>query len=384
MKTCGVIVEYNPFHNGHRYHLQKARQESQAEVVIAVMSGNFLQRGEPAIVDKWQRANAALLNGADLVLELPVQWSVQSADYFAKGAVKILQEMNCQALCFGTDSQNHFDYQKFGEFVSQQQPLIDETFQSLADSDLNYPQKMTAVFRKIYPENQLDFATPNHILGLSYAKENAKYPQPMKLLPIQREQAGYHDQKAGSGDIASATAIRNLLKKNAAVDDFMPQEMAAAFKDSPLIDWEKLWPYLKYQILTSSLEDLAKIYQMNEGLEYLFKEAVVTAENFASFIEALKSKRYTWVRLQRLCLYVLGKVTEEEVIQAQANSQLRILGFTAGGQQFISENRHLPWLSRFSKESGAAWNLTVKMDRVYQLADAKIPEENFGRPPIRV
>ena len=114
MKSCGVIVEYNPFHNGHRYHLEEARKESQADVIIAVMSGNFLQRGEPAIIDKWQRAEEALKNGADLVIELPFAYAVQSADYFARGGVSLLHHLGVDALCFGTDSSSELDYEKFG------------------------------------------------------------------------------------------------------------------------------------------------------------------------------------------------------------------------------------------------------------------------------
>ena len=114
MKACGVIVEYNPFHNGHLYHLKKAREESQADVMVAVMSGNFLQRGEPAVVDKWQRAQAALSNGADLVVELPFQYACQAADIFAKGSVQTLAQLQCDSLCFGTDYETSFDYNYFG------------------------------------------------------------------------------------------------------------------------------------------------------------------------------------------------------------------------------------------------------------------------------
>ena len=181
MKACGIIVEYNPFHNGHRYHAQQARQQSGAEVVIAIMSGNFLQRGEPALLDKWARAEEALQNGVDLVIELPTAWSVQSADYFAKGGIKLLQALQCESLCFGTDSTSAIDYAAFGQFVQENQSLIDQTFHALTDKQLSYPQKMTAVFRQVYPESRFDFSSPNHILGMSYAKENATYPTPMTL-----------------------------------------------------------------------------------------------------------------------------------------------------------------------------------------------------------
>ena len=116
MRSCGIVVEYNPFHNGHRYHAEKARELSGADVVVAVMSGNFLQRGEPAIIDKWARTKTALQNGVDLVVELPFSWAVQSADYFARGSIKLLQALKCDALCFGTDSDSLFDYAEYGRF----------------------------------------------------------------------------------------------------------------------------------------------------------------------------------------------------------------------------------------------------------------------------
>ncbi|MEG0373136.1 MAG: nucleotidyltransferase family protein, partial [Enterococcus sp.] len=128
LQSCGIVVEYNPFHNGHKYHAQKARELSGADVVVAVMSGNFLQRGEPAITDKWSRAEAALKNGVDLVVELPFAWAVQSADYFAKGSIKLLQALNCDALCFGTDNQATFDYADYGRFFMEEQTAIEKFF----------------------------------------------------------------------------------------------------------------------------------------------------------------------------------------------------------------------------------------------------------------
>ena len=116
MKACGLVVEYNPFHHGHQYHVEKARQVTNADVVVAVMSGNFLQRGEPAIIDKWQRAQAALQHGVDLIVELPPAWAVHSADFFASGAIRILQDLQCELLCFGTDTKHPFDYAKFDHF----------------------------------------------------------------------------------------------------------------------------------------------------------------------------------------------------------------------------------------------------------------------------
>ena len=133
MKSCGVVVEYNPLHNGHVYHLKKARELSGADTIIAIMSGNFLQRGEPAIVDKWSRAQMALSAGADLVIELPVAFSTQPADYFAKGAVGLLHAMNCDAICFGSESGESADYQKLAHFLKQHTPTINQRFKENID-----------------------------------------------------------------------------------------------------------------------------------------------------------------------------------------------------------------------------------------------------------
>lgn len=145
MRSCGIVVEYNPFHNGHRYHAQKARELSNADVVVAVMSGNFLQRGEPAIIDKWARAKAALENGVDLVVELPFAWAVQSADYFAKGSIALLQALKCDALCFGTESENSFDYADYGSFFVKEKEAIDKLFHELPIG-WSYPEKWLKLF----------------------------------------------------------------------------------------------------------------------------------------------------------------------------------------------------------------------------------------------
>ena len=165
MKACGVIVEYNPFHNGHRYHLKQARLQSQADVVICAMSGNFLQRGEAAIIDKWQRANSALQNGADIVLELPFEWAVQSADYFAQGGVNMLAAIGCESLCFGTDSQEKIDYQHLGQILHQNRQQLDRLFYQLADEKLSYAENMIRVFQALEMDIPFDHKQPNHILG---------------------------------------------------------------------------------------------------------------------------------------------------------------------------------------------------------------------------
>lgn len=383
MKSVGVIVEYNPFHNGHVYHLKEARARSGADVVVAVMSGNFLQRGEMAIVDKWTRAEMALQNGADLVVELPFAWSVQAADYFAKGGLTLLSALQVDSLCFGTDSAETLDYAAFGTFTREHQAEIDRHVLQ-QPKELSYPEKMTATFRALLPTLPLDFHSPNHILGLSYAKENAKLKKPLRLLPIERVAAAYLQEAAGPGHIASATAIRKRLFQGEPIADFVPTKGAAQLTATNLLSWERFWPYLRYRIVTSSQKELAMIYQMNEGLEQRFLTAVKTSATFQDFMTTLKTKRYTWTRLQRLALFVLVHATPAEVAIQQKHTVIRVLGFTEKGQHYlktIKKDCPLELLTRFAKQSAASQELNLRVDQVYQLQSGT--EQNFGRIPIR-
>lgn len=382
MKACGIIVEYNPFHNGHLYHAKIAREKSQAEVVIAVMSGNFLQRGEPAMLDKWTRAEEALENGVDLVVELPFAYAVQSADYFAKGGIKLLQALACEAVCFGTDYKNEIDYAAFGQFTVENQQAIDEAYQKIKNNGMSYPQQMTQVFRELYSEIILDFSSPNHILAMGYAKENALFPNPMKLLPIHRKDSQYHDKKLGE-TIASATAIRKtVLQEKRVPEKVIPKKTCEDLQQIPLVSWENYWNLLKYQILTSSVEELRGIYQMSEGIEYRLKEKIQEALTFQDFVEKVKTKRYTWTRLQRLFTYLLLNVTREQIEEVWNASYLRVLGFNHAGQRYLKERKAdftLPTVTNLSQKQPL--HLDVKAGQIYQLGNQKIQLQDAGRYP---
>ncbi|WP_430606597.1 hypothetical protein IGJ55_002543 [Enterococcus sp. AZ170] len=388
MKSCGIIVEYNPFHNGHQYHAKMAREMSGADVVIAVMSGNFLQRGEPAIIDKWTRANEALTNGVDLVIELPFAYAVQSADYFAAGGIKLLHALNCEALCFGTDNQSEMDYELFGNFVKNNQIEINQLYQTIKNNGMSYPQQMTEVFRRLYPSSGLDFSSPNHILGLSYAKENANYEKPMKLYPLKREQAGYHDTNIYQ-DFASATAIRKAVFSDelAQITKVLPEKVVIDLATLPTISWENYWPLLKYKLISSSTSDLQEIYQMKEGIEYRLQEAAKNSDSFQTFMEQAKTKRYTWTRLQRLATYVLNNVKQQEITNSWNHTHIQVLGFTEQGQRFLREEKKqltLPLITKVSKSLKTQLAVDIRSNQLYQLGHPSILEQNFGRFPIRI
>ena len=387
MKSCGIIVEYNPFHNGHQYHVDQARLLSEAEIVIAVMSGNFLQRGEPAILDKWTRAEEALQNGVDLVIELPFAYAVQAADYFAAGGIQLLQALGCEALCFGTDHEATLSYEAFGQFVKENQTQIDAAYQLIKNNGQSYPQQMTTVFRQLYSDFSLDTSSPNHILGMSYAKENARYEKPMQLFPVRRQQAGYHDLTLYSS-IASATAIRKAVfsKEVNSLPQVLPTKSLMDLRTQPVVSWENYWPLLKYKLLMSSFAELRQVYQMKEGIEYRLKEAAKAAQSFQSFLELAKTKRYTWTRLQRLSTYILANVTTTEIMNVWDSNYLHVLGFNGKGQQFLKEKRKtatLPIVTKIAKNNANIFALDIKVDQLYQLGNQAINEQSFGRRPIR-
>lgn len=395
MKSCGIIAEYNPFHNGHQYQIQEAKKQTSAEVIIVVMSGNFLQRGEPAIVDKWQRAEMALSSGADLVIELPVSFSVQPADYFAKGGVALLQELRCEALSFGTESGAGEDFQLFAENWNSREKEIEAKFNQLKNNGETYAAQMQQAVRETMQGSDIDVAAPNTILGLAYAKENRLYPKPMKLYPVTRVGAGYHEKELEDTPFQSATALRKALLRETeefnaleVIQTAVPPATLDIIQESEFIYWEKLWPFLKYQLILQSEEQLREIYQMNEGIEYRLKQKVSEAETFEHFMELVKTKRYTWVRLQRLFTYVLLQFKKTDMQDAlKAPKAIRVLGFTGKGQRYLSAVKKevaLPIISRLNQKNKFLWEMDIQAGKVYQLAKKNNQkEQDFNHLPIQ-
>ena len=362
MTITGIIAEFNPFHNGHKYLLDQA-----AGLKIVAMSGNFMQRGEPAIVDKWTRAQMALENGADLVVELPFLVSVQAADFFGQGAVAILDHLGMDTLAFGTEEV--LDYQQIANLYTERGQEMELFMENLPDS-LSYPQKTQAMWKEFA---DLDFSgdTPNHVLALAYAKAVAG--RKIKLHPIQRQGAGYHSVDKNV-DFASATALRQHQSDQNFLERFMPS--VALFANASKVSWEDYYPLLRYQILSNP--DLTTIYQVNQEMAVRIKDAIKTAQSMEELVEAVATKRYTKARVRRLLTYILVQARESALPEA-----IHILGFTEKGRQHLKslkEQVHL--VSRIGKEPWDA--MTQKADQIYQLGHPSIAEQNFGRVPIRI
>ncbi|TCD45962.1 nucleotidyltransferase [Streptococcus sp. X16XC17] len=361
MTITGIIAEFNPFHNGHKYLLSQV-----SGLKIVAMSGNFMQRGEPAIIDKWTRAQMALENGADIVVELPFLVSVQSADYFAQGTVDILSQLGVQRLAFGTEEV--LDYAHISQVYEEHGRAVESYLQTLPE-ELSYPQKTLLMWDK-FAGIQFSGDTPNHILGLAYAKACAG--RSIQLQPIQRTGQGFHSEE--KSQIASATAIRKHITDSEFVTTAMPS--AELLLSSPRVTWEDYFVLLRYQILTH--QDLTQIFQVNEEVANRLRSAIRSAATVEELVEKVATKRYTRARVRRILTYVLVQAMENQLPTA-----VHVLGFSEKGREHLKTLKKLVQL--VSRIGSQPWDLlTQQADSVYQLGNPAMPEQTFGRVPLQV
>lgn len=362
MRVSGIIAEYNPFHTGHKYLLDQAEG-----LKIVVMSGNFTQRGEPAIVDKWTRAQMALEHGADLVVELPFLAAVQSADYFAQGAVDILHRLGVDQLVFGTEEL--VDYQQVATKYAEN-ALEMEAFLADLPDHLSYPQKTQAMWQA-FTGLQFTGDTPNHILALAYAKAVAGTS--IRLCPVKRQGAGFHSEDMETV-YASATAIRKSVGQIDQIRPFLPS--FALFEEAAKVSWADYFPFLRYQVQTHP--DLTAIFQVNDELASRIRSAIASAGTIEDLVERVATKRYTRARVRRMLTYILVNAREVPLPQA-----VHVLGFSQQGQDYLKQIKgQVDLVSRIGKQ---VWDsMTQQADAVYQLGEQAVAEQTYGRVPVRV
>jgi predicted nucleotidyltransferase len=403
MKAVGLIVEYNPFHNGHLYHLKSAKEAANADVAIAVMSGNFLQRGEPALVPKWCRTQMALENGADIVLELPYSFAVQQAEIFAYGAVSMLDAIGAEYVCFGSESGNIDLFLTTIEFLDQHQGKFNEQIKAAIRTGVSYPKALALAFQQLDESgNFLDLARPNNILGIEYIRAIQKQNSSIRPLTITRKNANYHDEHFASETIASATSIRKaLFSPNAdtpPISQFVPkptlnllQEYHRQFGFYHF--WENYWGLLQFRLLQISRAELRNIYEIEEGLENRLIAAAAGAQSFHEFMEAIKTKRYTWTRLQRACVHILTNAQKHEMSSRQETaSYLRLLGMTDAGRDYLNKRKNqfsLPLVSKVSAFQHPKLALDIKAAQIYALAyppevRSKMMRQEYSQPPLYI
>lgn len=374
MKACGIIAEYNPFHKGHHYQIEQIRKQTDADVIVVAMSGNFVQRGEPAIENKWHRAKMALENGADLILELPTLSSTQATDWFAAGGVGILHATKCQEIAFGVED-IRIDYQvAFKEWITLQTRIKEDVTNDEMKS-LTYASRLTLIAKENFGEDSSLYRLmqqPNQQLGFAYVKEILSGNLPINFLTIERMGNGHSDEKIQDEQFASGTALRKQLLKSERNHQlysqlaYLEEVSSREYRNH----WEQYWLLLKYQLQRSSVEELRMIYQMDEGIEYRFKRIFPQANSFHDFIQLLKNKRWTWARLQRLCLYVLLGITKKQMEKhfesIRKPKEVTVLGFSGMGRKYLKKLREEETLF-ITNYADSSIEAQKKFDNIYDI-----------------
>ncbi|MDP3442592.1 MAG: nucleotidyltransferase, partial [Ignavibacteria bacterium] len=331
MKIAGIITEYNPLHNGHIYHIQKTKELTYCDLLICVMSGHFVQRGEPTIIDKWTRTESALNSGIDLVIELPYPFVVQSAKHFANASVRILELIGCTDIVFGSESNDIESLTLMAEL-----PINVDGLKENLNMGMGYPKAYGLVQGSFHP---------NDILGIAYLKAISKTQ--IKAHCIQRTNH-YHDEDLNHS-IASATAIRKALKEGKDVSTYTPMYLELSKQKN--IYWEDYYDYIKTKLLTLNKEELQTIFLMDEGLENHFKKQIKHSDTFESFMNNCIGRRYTRARIQRACVHLLTHTKRTDIPKLELLNNIRVLGFNTKGQGYLKSlhDKDIKVASRFNQ-----------------------------------
>ena len=346
MKTVGLITEYNPFHNGHLYHIEKAKELTGADRVIVIMSGDYVQRGTPAVLSKHSRAHMALLNGASVVLELPVCYSCASAEFFAKGAVSVLDGLGCiDALCFGSECGNLEHLTSIAHLLSAEPETYRHHLQSSLKNGMSFPAARCHALEKMTGDAYASqiLSDPNNILGIEYLKALKELNSPIVPFTLKREFSGYHDTELHDCS-SSASAIRKVLM-NIPASPYLPKNISAQLSEQlppgSLSFIQNEWNFscpveaddfsllLKYRLLSEPHESLCKYQDVSKELSNRIIRNRNQFRSFGQFCTLLKTKELTYSRISRSLLHILLSITTEDMHAYQDNScsYARILGF---------------------------------------------------------
>ena len=368
MKICAIICEYNPFHNGHLYQLREAKRLSGANALLCLMSGNFVQRGESALLDKYTRARHAILAGADIVLELPTLFATSNAELFASGAISILSNIpNVTHLCFGAETADKDAFLSAAKLSNEEPQEVSQKIKALTSSGMSYAKARATAYANILPSEIL--SSPNNILGVEYTKALLKNSSKIEILPIKRVGAGYNDKNL-SNEISSATAIRNAIRTERKITNEVPDFV---LKDLPTQTENSLELLEKHAILYKSATEIKQICDCTEGLENALKKVALTDQ---PIVETLTSARYTSSRIRRIALQNLLNIPEKLIRKAlQSHLYLSVLAVKKENEKILSilGNSPLPLLVRTADENNLSniakecFKVTAYADGIYNL-----------------
>ncbi len=329
MKICAIICEYNPFHNGHLYQLNEARKRSGADAILCLMSGNFVQRGESAVMNKYTRAKHAIQAGADIVLELPTPFATSNAELFAKGAIHILSSIpSVKTLCFGAENAQKTAFLLASKYLLDEPKEVSEKLKEEVSKGMSYAKARANAFAGFIPFDIL--SSPNNILGLEYTKAIVDKHAEIEILPIERIGGGYTDETIFN-NYSSASAIRKAVLSGEEIKNNVPDFV---IDDLPKNISNSLDLLEKYAILSTPPDELKNVCDCTEGLENAFLRA--SCQN-KTLVESLTSARYTSSRIRRIALQTLLKIDERLIREClQTHLYLRVLAVKKGQKDLLS------------------------------------------------
>ena len=372
--TIGIIAEYNPFHNGHLYMIKQIKKMYKDSTIICILSGNFTERGDMSIINKWKKTKIILNYGIDLVVELPFVYASQSSDYFAYGAIKLLKNLRVDKIVFGSESDNIELFNTLAD-IQINNKEYDKLVKKYMNDGLNYPTAMSKALKDL---SSIKIEKPNDILALSYIKEIKKQHANIDAISIRRND-DFNSIKL-DGDIVSAKAIRNALKNSIDVKKYVPK---ATYKELHNLHFNNdYFKLLKYKILTSDIS----LYQgVDEGLKYRILKYIDKANDLDELIELVKTKRYTYNKLNRMFTHILCDFTKEDASNIDID-YIRILGFNERGKKYlnnIKKDTPIPIVTGYGKIKSKSLDIEYKVCKIYALNnDEDIKDELKG--PIKM
>ena len=377
MKTVGLITEYNPFHNGHLYHLKKAKELTNADYVVVLMSGNFLQRGTPACTDKYTRTRMALSQGADLVFELPMYYATGSAEFFASGAISVFRQLGIiDSICFGAETDDLTSLQSIADILANEPSAFKLSLSHYLKEGNNFPiarkKALCDFFGNTISSDFLE--SPNNILGIEYLKAIKQQEAAIQPYILKRTVSGYHDTALNEMCISSASSIRShyhFTNSLATVRPHLPKEVFSILEEAEgkyfPISEDDLSQMLYYSLLHQTTEELTSYMDVTEELARRIKNNLYLFENFSSFAEKLKTKTYTLTRIYRALLHILLKIRKNN-IQKEV-PYVRLLGMKKTSGILLKNSRQFTQQNGFTiiqKPSLAKELLTPEIFALYE------------------
>ena len=354
MDIIGIISEYNPFHKGHIYHIQKIKEMYPNSIIIACVSTCFTQRGEISILNKWDKAKIALDNGVDLIVELPFVYSSQSADRFAYAALKILNALKVNKIVFGSESNNIKLLKEIAQ-IQVDNADFDKEVKKNIDNGNNYPTSLSLALKSFNIE-KID--SPNDLLGISYIKEIIKNKYPIQPISIKRTN-NYHGNN--TGELLSASDIRNMLKMNMSVKEYITYDENILYKST---DYLKL---LKYKIIID-FNSLNRILTVDEGIEGRILKVMNKSKTIEELIQNIKTKRYTYNKINRMLIHILTDLKKEEA--SLEIDYIRVLGFNNNGKHYLNRIKKgiaIPLITRYKDINSPLLEMEKRANLIYSL-----------------